>query len=510
VTVERRPRSSESWPHGARVRAWILAALALLVAAALHAAISSSAPAETPPERVFVAGPALRVEARTRTIDGIRFISTTDLAAALGATQKWTPQNLRLQIRFGGPPEHAAEFVIGASTVMIDDAAFNLPAAAVLDGGLAFVPLPGLAEALSGAVPGGARWDEARSTLLLGENDFALTSVEILDRGARTVLRVTAASPPRLDFEGGTFEILFPDVAAAPGFEAPPPSGLVASLGVQETDRGLALEASPAPEVRGYRLEQSDEAWSLILSSDSLDVVSSDYIPIGSSAYDLAGVSADDHFRRYRRVVIDPGHGGAERGAVGELIEEDVVLQIARALQDELEQTYGYEVVLTREGDEALSADRRAEIVNASGADLCVSLHADASFSSRMSGPHVIVFRGGGVTPVFAKDFGARHVEVLPWSGAQARHHAASEILARETASELSETLPDSDVPVLQRPLRTLSSIDMPAVAVECGYVTNRNDAAMLASPDRRADLARAVARGVAAYIRLMRGEREL
>lgn len=493
-----------------RSRAGILAAAGavLCLVAAPSVLAPRPAPALQAPGQLFLAGPGLRIPARTRTVVGIRYVSTTDLAAVLAATKKWSPQSRRLELRFSaGGTEHRAEFVVGTPMVLIDGAAMNLPASTRLEGGVAFVPLPGLAEALSGAVPGGVRWDEEWATLFLGDSHSGLSRLEVEQQGTQTVLRAISASPPLVTPSRERFEIVFPDAAPGVDFEAPEPAGLIASLRAGPSDRGFSVSVVAAGPALGYRVERTGEAWSLILSADSLDIASPGFTAIGgSAASDLSAVSEDDLSRRYRRVVIDAGHGGWERGAIGELIEEDVALQVAKALRASLEEEFGYQVVMTRQEDESLTADRRAEIVNASGADLCIAIHADASFSRRMRGAHLVVFRGAAVGPVLAKEFPGRRVELLPWSGVQARHRAASAILAESIAEEISAGEP---IPILDRPLLALSSLEMPAVAVECGFVTNTEDAAVLASPDERASLARAIARGIEGFVRRVNGRRE-
>ena len=492
-------------------RRWGLAAAAAAFSAVTLQAllVPCPAPAQQVSGRIFLTGPKLRVPAALVVRQGMPYVSSTDLAAALGATKKWSPQSRRLELRYGeSGSEHRVEFVVGAPVVLVDDAAMNLPAAVLLEAGIAYVSVAGLAEALSPTLPGGARWDEEWATLFLGESDAGLTQLDITDQGAHTTLIARSALPPHLAASDGRFRIEFPDAAPGAEFQKPSAAGLIASIRMDQTETALQVHVEPAAAAVGYRVEQSGGSWNLVFTADSLDVHTAGFTPIGGvTAFDLSGVSDDDLFRPYRRVVIDPAHGGWEQGATGELVEEDIALEVAEALRLSLEEDYGYEVVLTREDDEALSADRRAEIVNASGADLCIALHADASFTSRVRGRQIIVFRGGNVSPVLAREFAGRRVEVLPWTGVQGRHRAASAILAAALAAELGASEP---LPVLDRPFRTLSSLDLPAVAIECGFLTNREDAAALASPENRAELARAIARGIDAFVHRLRGQQEL
>ncbi len=81
------------------------------------------------------------------------------------------------------------------------------------------------------------------------------------------------------------------------------------------------------------------------------------------------------------KIVIDPGHGGAEDGAIGHsgLKEKDLTLEIAKRLGGLLSNRLGAEVVYTRTSDLTVALDARAAIANQAGADLFISIHANSS-----------------------------------------------------------------------------------------------------------------------------------
>ena len=89
-----------------------------------------------------------------------------------------------------------------------------------------------------------------------------------------------------------------------------------------------------------------------------------------------------------RKVVLDPGHGGKDPGAigVGGIAEKDIVLAVAKKLERKLKQEMGVEVVLTRRDDRFIPLEDRTAIANAEGADLFVSLHMNASPNSEARG----------------------------------------------------------------------------------------------------------------------------
>jgi N-acetylmuramoyl-L-alanine amidase len=454
------------------------------------------------PAWAVLAGSGHRVRAAAVVFDGLPHISTTDLSAALGATKRWTPQNRRLELRFtAGGAEHSLAFFAGAPTVAVDQGAANLVGPARLVGGELYVPLPGLGDAITAAVPGGARWDRRWQVLHLGAPGAILSEVgtEVVDR--RTIVTLRAGPRPDVSAAGQAVDLLFADAVPSADLDAPEPAGAVERVVLSNDPGGLGVRLD-APGAAGYRVEGEEGAWRAVFTTDSLDVAGGQYTPMGVApvAGRLPGLLEEDRFRKYDRVVVDVAHGGWDRGAKGDLIESDIVLEIAKHLRDVLEDEHDLDVVFTRRDDGGIESDRRAGIVNASGADICVSLHADGAFSGRASGARVVVYGGADPAPVAETTIGGRRIELLPWEGVQTRHLGASAALARYVAREIG-------APVLTRPLLSLSSVDMPAVAVECGFVTSAVDAARLASDEARAEIARGIARGIAAFAARARDE---
>ncbi|MBU1150233.1 MAG: N-acetylmuramoyl-L-alanine amidase, partial [Proteobacteria bacterium] len=109
--------------------------------------------------------------------------------------------------------------------------------------------------------------------------------------------------------------------------------------------------------------------------------------------------------RKDRIVVIDPGHGGDAPGAVGrrKTLEKDVVLSISRKLRDVLNRKEGYRAFLTRDGDYYVSFNKRLMIAREYGADLFVSIHADAAKNRKAEGSSVYILSTGAASSEAAK-----------------------------------------------------------------------------------------------------------
>lgn len=169
-------------------------------------------------------------------------------------------------------------------------------------------------------------------------------------------------------------------------------------------------------------------------------------------------------------IVIDPGHGGKDPGAISPLgfQEKAVNLVVAQQLASLLRQS-GFRVVMTRDRDVFLELEERATLANRVDADLFVSVHADSSHSRDLNGFTVYTARGAST---------------------RARWAAGAIVNAmRDTGLE--------DNGVREADYRVLVQTHCPAVLVELGYISNTREADKLRDPYTQRRLARAIAEGV-------------
>jgi N-acetylmuramoyl-L-alanine amidase len=219
-----------------------------------------------------------------------------------------------------------------------------------------------------------------------------------------------------------------------------------------------------------------------------------------------------------RVVVIDPGHGGVDPGAVGAsgIPEKDITLAMARDLKKEMEATGRYKVVLTRDRDIFVRLRKRIAIARAAGAELFISLHADS-----IGNPAV---RGASVYTLSEK---ASDKEAALLA---AKENKVDIIAGIDLSNELSEvtgilidlaqreTMNDSvlfasmlvvdlrrEIDLLHKSHRfagfaVLKAPDVPSVLFELGYLSNRKEEQQLRSPRHRAKIIAAVLRAADRY----------
>jgi N-acetylmuramoyl-L-alanine amidase len=198
-------------------------------------------------------------------------------------------------------------------------------------------------------------------------------------------------------------------------------------------------------------------------------------------------------------VVIDPGHGGADRGAsYGNLFEKDIVLKVAKEAAAILRRQ-GYQVRLTRDKDIQVGFAERANL--AAQADVFISLHTAGS-PLAPPGPAIYTFVGSGAqVPVFT----ARSRALLASGGYQQvlRYFAQSPAGVKRFVSLLETGLGRVGVPARkgQTPLYLLERAPGAAVLFELGSLSNNIDRARLGSSAQQSAFAQVIAGAVAAFL---------
>jgi N-acetylmuramoyl-L-alanine amidase len=214
-----------------------------------------------------------------------------------------------------------------------------------------------------------------------------------------------------------------------------------------------------------------------------------------------------------RVIVIDPGHGGKDPGAIAVTGDEeaDIVLKTSLKLKNLIERDSRYVVKLTRETDVYVEHEDRVTMARNWGADLFISVHADAAGKPTVSGASVytISTRGEARIDRTAKRFGWN----MPFEDGTTDEVSdiLQDLTVRETKSN-SEIFAEFLVPELKQagPLLrnthrrqnffVLLAPDVPAVLVEIGFLTNRADAKRLKSERGRRKSAEAIKRAIDAY----------
>lgn len=173
-----------------------------------------------------------------------------------------------------------------------------------------------------------------------------------------------------------------------------------------------------------------------------------------------------------KRVVLDPGHGGQEKGiSIGGVMEKDVNLAVCLLLRDELIAA-GIEVVMTREEDVELAAARRIEIANGANADLHIEWHCDSLEDETVTG-------------------------VSLWVDPSANDVVQRKIDFDVIGDLMSETTGQIMMGVYEEKDQVLAQVEVPAVLIRGGFLSNPMERKRLVDPVYLKEQARGAAQGI-------------
>ena len=202
-------------------------------------------------------------------------------------------------------------------------------------------------------------------------------------------------------------------------------------------------------------------------------------------------------------VALDPGHGGSNLGAPGSVAgvhEKKVTLAIARLVRKRLEQD-GVHVVATRDNDTYLTLGERVRRANAAGADVFLSLHANATPDHKRRGFDAFIL-AREVSDMEARKAGERAADPADATVMRARVRQValqSARLAEALRTHLGRVR-EGDRGTRQAPFDVLEGLRMPAALLEVGFIDHEQEGAELLQPEVLHGIAEAIADGIEEY----------
>jgi N-acetylmuramoyl-L-alanine amidase len=399
---------------------------------------------------------------------------------------------------------------VGNAVITVGENIVSLSQPPVRGDGGPLVPLDFLRKTF-GAVSGFSfDWRPEESRLLISRRESREIKV-LLDvvhlQGMTTVVLQFPETPRyKLNQQAGAVDVqLLADHLAAPVHKK------VEDTLVQDVvfaPQLVHIQLVPDAEVESYLL---DNPFRLVFDVHRRSAAQ---VPAGPSA------AVADLRSNIRTIVVDPGHGGTETGAIGPggVQEKDLTLVLARDLEARLTQRLPVRVVLTRSDDSKLPLDTRAAIANQNKADLFISIHLNSSLGSGAHGAETYFLSSQASdtraeTAAASENVGApsgqaadngqetQDLQMILWDLAQSHHLSESQRFAGLVQAELNQALELRDRGVKQAPFRVLMGAAMPAVLVELGFISNPDEEGKLQNPAYRANLIEALVRAVARYL---------
>ena len=223
--------------------------------------------------------------------------------------------------------------------------------------------------------------------------------------------------------------------------------------------------------------------------------------------------------KRMVTIVIDPGHGGEDSGAIGARgsKEKDVVLSIGKRLRAKIEQQPNMRVVMTRNADFFVPLGTRVQKARAVQADLFISIHADAFIKPSASGSSVFVLSEKGASSTAARWLARRENAADLIGGVNIKKHdrqLASVLLDLSTTAQIKNSLKLGNAvldemgginrlhkgSVEQAAFAVLKAPDIPSILVETAFISNPEEEAKLNNPAHQENIANAILNGIKKY----------
>jgi N-acetylmuramoyl-L-alanine amidase len=196
-------------------------------------------------------------------------------------------------------------------------------------------------------------------------------------------------------------------------------------------------------------------------------------------------------------VVLDPGHGGHDKGQMSRYgAEKDFALDVARKLRPIL-QAKGFRVIMTREGDYFVPLEVRAKIANSARNSIFVSIHFNATNDDpNATGFEIFSFTPRGAPSTSDSNVASRSFNMQPGSSVDAQSLALSACIYHSLLGQLREY----DRGIKRARFAVLRLTKVPAVLIEGGFLTERGESKLISNKDWRAKLAGAIGIGIESY----------
>jgi N-acetylmuramoyl-L-alanine amidase len=452
------------------------------------------------PDRVVVlaqapAGTQLSVYSRQATynapilsFNGQSYLGLVELLEPLGTVEgRVDGKKYRLKFATPGAREIELQFQDGKEKGKIKGDGIKLPANFVLDGGRGYVPMTAVSEVLSRTLTTPIRFSPAARRLFIGEVGVGFTLDLRSGNPSKLFISFTAPVNPTIATEPGHIRFTFRRDPVLPAVDhVAYTDALITGASFSEHDGIGELDVTGTASLMA---NFADGNKTIVVSATPpppppptpVQPAPTPAAPAPTpEAAPLKPVPSGPRFL----VLIDPAHGGTDLGAAitKDIAEKDLVLNLARRLQRELENR-GIPASLLRNSDIAISLDQRAVSADAARPAFYVVLHA----ANTGTGVHVFTSLTDSNNPT-TQNF-------LPWETAQGGYVEASSSVAAAVMAELvSRKLPNT---LLTAPLRPMNNITAPAIAIE--IASPSDNVADIAKPAYLEQVAQSIAAGILA-----------
>ncbi len=311
----------------------------------------------------------------------LTYFSLSSLKSIIGGAMDWKTPGYSVSFTLD---TNFFLFTVGSPYVRLNDSVYNILLPAKIVRGELFVPAATFTPIVNLACPENISWDAEGRTLRIDSEWYNITDLSIAAKQNGILIEIFMSSPLKFDIyesEGNWINLDFPDGRINR-------SKIMAGIDTRHVRKINAFQFDNSAQI-SFRLRRPYKSFhqSFKTNPGRLQIAIEDarFNP-DSSMNGLSRIGPDD---KIDVVVIDPGHGGGDYGAIGrykKTREKDINLEIAKELAKLIRKDKQFKVIMTRSKDEYVSLEQRAKIANDAKADLFVSIHCNASPKTSANG----------------------------------------------------------------------------------------------------------------------------
>lgn len=440
------------------------------------------------------------------TIEGKPYLKITDLQSLLGL--QITTIGANLSVTFGSGTVILSP---NRALVSLNEKLVSLSSAVYTEDGVWYVPLDFISKVLKPSSTKPFLWLESTRSLILGDvqpNQLALKYAKDVNT-SRVVFQSVRPIGFNVVPEGTTITILPKTEDFTLGFQDTSfTDGLIKQLTIQTTGEKRAFHLETDQNFDSYKSFELNNPPRLVV--DFYRKVGPAQEPPPEEVPLVPPTMLPSTAPEKKVIVIDPGHGGDETGAVGPdgTFEKDITLAIARKLRALIEKSTGMRVILTRDSDKVVALDDRTALANNNKADLFVSIHCNSTVHGLAKGAETY-FLSMKATDNEARNAAAvennaigldqslpnvdNDLKLILWDMAQTEYLAESSRLADTIQQQLNGALGITNRGIKQAPFRVLMGATMPAVLVEVGFINNPGEEKLMKEGEYQLKIAQSI-----------------
>ncbi len=453
--------------------------------------------------RIEKSDQTLTIEAEK--IEGILHISVSSLANIFGSQVYFNPLTKKAVIEIGN---HLLKLSLFSAYVEVDQTAYNLTYPVQLKKGDLYIPIVTLAPILDIISSEKVIWEEEQKTLKFQKKEFNLLGLKMSEKSNGILLEIYLAE--NLKYEIYSSDNRWLNISFFSGklneseFSAQK-NQVIEEIKIYPFEISTQISIKFSKPFGNYRGEIRNDPLRLQVSLGNSQLNSNPRNSNGPKNWDN---SIDV-------IVVDPGHGGEDYGAIGPsgLTEKEITLDIALRLE-KLLKTTNFKVILTRADDTFIPLAERTQIANRNGADLFVSIHANSAKRKNVSGSETYFLDQ-------AKNDEARAVAAIENASLRFEKQDTSQLtdldfilldmvqnqflkessdLAFMIQERLGKNLPIPNRGVDQAGFFVLNKAYMPSVLVETAFISNKTEEKLLKNSSFRQKIAEAILESIQSF----------